>query len=150
MPNYAVYCNNCDYVGEIWASIHNGPPKKCLECQQDTLEQDYSQNVGIMAKTIAADSEPDKIPLGIWAERNTAKRGKEFAERQAAKDEDESKRIDELNESLPNGRKLVNTKKLKKPFFRKDDKPLEIKRKDGKILDTKKYVRDGIKIYKSK
>ena len=138
---YAVICDGCNAQYEICQSIHQKLTDKCKVCKERTLRQDYSQNIGVFASARAADGELDKMTLGQYAERNTKRLGGKIDEMKEAERLKKEKYLDSVNNS--EGRKVVNTAKIKAK------ETLKLKRKDGKVLDTQRYIQDNVKIYKS-
>ena len=148
MASYSFICENCHYYTEFEQSIHLELPCICPRCGGYSYHQDYS-TCNVILNNRAADCELDKMTVGEAAERNTKRLGGKVDELKHEHTQSRSDGINKLNEGLPPKRKILDTKKFKKPFYRKSKNPLEIKRKDGKVLDCDKYIETGHKVYKT-
>lgn len=134
MPTYVYRCDEdkdgCGHQFEIFQKMSDSPKKKCPECKKWKLYKVPQLCYGFV-------SEPRT--LGALAERNSARMGS--AEVSARTEENKTKREIGMKK-LPKGMRRV--KEVKKPWWRKEDKP------DMSLLKLsekkkKKYIMTGEK-----
>jgi len=128
MPIYEYLCQTCTYNFEQKQSIHDDALEECPSCLCKSLER------VIFAPMLISNGEPRT--LGTLAEKNRRKMGQYAIDKRVRDRKEKDKKARKL--VLPEGASRSTLKK-EKPFWRTEDKPLNL----HKIKNVEKYILEG-------
>lgn len=123
MPTYDYRCNACGDEFELYQSFTARVKRTCKKCGQKKLERLIGCGLDAFCNEVTT--------LGQVGERNAKKAGKTRQDEMAA----------ERAESKKKAQKLLGKEPGQRPWWRKEDKPLDLK----KVKDVKRYIEKGEK-----
>lgn len=124
MPTYDYLCSACGYEFEVYQSFTDKVKRTCPDCKKKTLERQIGCG-------IAAFCQQDPTTIGQLGERNAKAAGNTKRDEMIAQKEQDKVKAQQLLGKEPG----------KKPWWRDEDKPLDLK----KVKNIKKYIEKGDK-----